>query len=163
RWAADHPDLAAVLPVARTRRGSHVYFRTEQECYVSLDDGELRADRHHITLLPPSPHPEGGFYVWERAPNPFLALPRLAPAPAAPGLIPPPAPLKEGQNESVQSLNTHMQCLGLGAYPQTGLGTAEEAIRATLPTGPGQRNRRLFDLARRLKALPGLARAEAAE
>src|SRR5262249_51835502 len=31
------------------------------------------------------------------------------------------------------------------------------AVAATLPAGPGERNRRLFELARRLKALPHLA------
>jgi len=30
---------------------------------------------------------------------------------------------------------------------------AIQAIEATLPSGPGERNRKLFDLARRLKAV----------
>jgi hypothetical protein len=33
---------------------------------------------------------------------------------------------------------------------------ALDAISATLPSGPGQRNRRIFDLARKLKGIPGL-------
>jgi len=41
---------------------------------------------------------------------------------------------------------THCMCLNWN--PQL-----EEAVVATLPTGPGQRNRRVFGLARRLKAL----------
>jgi hypothetical protein len=35
-----------------------------------------------------------------------------------------------------------------------------EAIWVTLPDGPGQRNRKLFDLARRVKGLPTLADAD---
>jgi hypothetical protein len=39
-----------------------------------------------------------------------------------------------------------------GLHPEV-----QKAVVATLPSGPGERNRRLFELARRLKALPHLA------
>ena len=63
-WAAEHPDLAAILPTVKTGRGHHVYFR----CFgsiptVKLGDGELRAEGTY-TLLPPSRHPSGGQYQW---------------------------------------------------------------------------------------------------
>lgn len=39
----------------------------------------------------------------------------------------------------------------------------EDAITKTLPTGRGQRHKRLFEFARRLKAMPNLAEAEPRE
>jgi hypothetical protein len=39
----------------------------------------------------------------------------------------------------------------------------ETAIAATLPSGPGQRNRKLFEFCRQLKAIPDLARKPASE
>jgi hypothetical protein len=63
-WAAEHSELAQVLPTVKTGRGYHVYFR----CFgsiptVKLGDGELRAEKSY-TLLPPSLHPSGARYQW---------------------------------------------------------------------------------------------------
>lgn len=40
-------------------------------------------------------------------------------------------------------------------------GATEQAIRGTLPSGPGQRHRHIFELARALKAIPALADSDA--
>jgi hypothetical protein len=51
-----------------------------------------------------------------------------------------------------QASPTHRSKAWVACVPQA----VFDAIEATLPTGPGQRNRKLFDLVRRLKGIPGL-------
>jgi hypothetical protein len=140
-WAGSHPGLAAGLPTVQTKRGRHVYFRAERECFVNLDDGELRADGKHYVLAPPSLHPSGIVYRWAN-PLPQGPLPVLDPRKA--GLL----PHGQGGGSETQAIKEHRKCLCL-----------------TLPGGPGRRNRRLFQLARKLKGIPHLAgaRAEALE
>ncbi|HEX4608498.1 MAG TPA: bifunctional DNA primase/polymerase, partial [Urbifossiella sp.] len=134
RWAAAHPGMAAALPTARTARGYHVYFRSADlpDTPTAYADGELRAGRCYV-VAPPSEHPDGGRYEWVFPPGetiPVVPDPAHAglvgPAPAAP---PAPTPVPPG---------------------------VAGAIEKTLPTGPGQRNDRVFRFARRLKAVPGL-------
>jgi hypothetical protein len=138
RWADDHPGLAATLPTVQTPRGFHVYF-AGPEGYHELGDGEYRADAGHYCLLPPSLHPDGMLYRW-LIPLPEGALPFLDPAEA--GLL--------TQDHEDTSLPTYPHTQHVSPCDTSGV---ETAILATLPTGPGQRNSRLFDLARRLKRL----------
>jgi hypothetical protein len=63
RWAGGFPDLAQVLPTARTAKGFHLYFRGP-EGFKALGDGEYRGDPGHYTLIPPSLHPSGKPYQW---------------------------------------------------------------------------------------------------
>ena len=56
-WAANNPQDAAVFPTVKTARGFHVYGHLNEDIFVDLDDGELRADSGHYVLLPPSIHP----------------------------------------------------------------------------------------------------------
>jgi hypothetical protein len=63
RWAEAFPDLAQVLPTARTGKGFHLYFRGP-EGYRNLGDGEYRGDPAQYTLIPPSLHPSGKPYQW---------------------------------------------------------------------------------------------------
>ncbi len=141
RWAQAHSDVAAHLPTAKTSRGYHVYTRLEAETYLTLDDGELRADNRHYVLLPPSHHPGGTLYRW-LIPLPDGDLPIVDPVSI--GLVP--ALSQEQDRQATQATqatqDTHCMC-----PPVDG------AISATLPSGPGQRNRQLFDLARHLKAI----------
>ena len=67
RWKTEHPRLAAVLPTARTARGSHVYFTSDRGDFggrriITGHDGELK--RGGYTLLPRSIHPTGKCYEW---------------------------------------------------------------------------------------------------
>jgi hypothetical protein len=63
RWSGSHPELAAGLPIVRTARGFHVYFRWEGQKTTVLEDGELRGEGAYC-LLPPSRHPAGIVYQW---------------------------------------------------------------------------------------------------
>src|SRR5262245_45023396 len=73
RWAAEHPELAATLPTAKTARGFHVYFRGPEE-FADLGDGEYRGDSGHYCVLAPSHHPDGR-YEW-LIPLPAGAMPQ---------------------------------------------------------------------------------------
>jgi Bifunctional DNA primase/polymerase, N-terminal len=142
QWAAHHPNLANVLPTVETPRpGRHVYFRGKPG-FVSLadGDGEYRGDCKHYTLFPPSVHPSGLPYRWL---IPFDSdLPEVDPVRA--GLL----------RDTQATQSTHCMC-------QQGNPPITSAITDTLPAASGQRNRRLFDLARRLKAVvPGADAAE---
>jgi hypothetical protein len=147
QWAAHHPNLANVLPTVETPRpGRHVYFRGKPG-FVSLadGDGEYRGDCKHYTLFPPSVHPSGLPYRWL---IPFDSdLPEVDPVRA--GLLRDVEILTDTQatqatQEGQATHSTH--CMGQQV-------TIPNAIAATLPTGAGQRNRKLFDLARQLKAV----------
>jgi hypothetical protein len=158
RWAAAHPGLAATLPTVETRRGFHVYF-LGPEGFTEFDDGEYRADSGHYCLLPPSRHPGGGQpYRW------------VVPLPAGP--LPAIDPVKEGlccgateiAESSGENRDTGDSAGKLMTADDMGVcGAVEDAIRATMPSGPGQRNRMIFALCRRLKALPHLADADPGE
>jgi len=139
RWTRAHPRLARTLPTSQTRRGFHVYCRTNQARIIKLADGELRGAGY--CLLPPSRHPSGICYTWIVPPPD--ALPRVDPRKA--GLLP---THTQAKTQADPSHSLHVS--------DSGVAGVEIAIRETVPTGPGQRNRRLFDLARRLKAImPG--------
>jgi hypothetical protein len=140
-WAEAHPTDANGLPTVRTGRGFHVHGHLDVEDYRTLADGELRADSRHYVLLPPSRHPEGTKYDWM-------------------------IPLSDGELPTLpQSLvHSYAQAHDLAdsanpsrpsrpKHTQTSIAWLTSAIAPTLPTGPGQRNRCIFELARRLKAL----------
>ncbi|MHC4466183.1 MAG: bifunctional DNA primase/polymerase [Planctomycetota bacterium] len=69
QWAKDYPDLANLLPTAKTSKGFHVYFEEKIEGRIDIKDaqgnhlGELRGSKHY-NLLPPSIHPDGQPYEW---------------------------------------------------------------------------------------------------
>jgi hypothetical protein len=168
QWAGAYKDLAATLPTAQTGRGKHVFFRGPAQ-YAELDDGEYRGDSGHYTLLPPSKHynpdgkPSGKFYRWLNPPGD--ELPVIA-DPVAVGLLP------EGCNTE----NTGGWGGARGVSEFSGFSVlhgetlpsvlqderVEQAILRTLPTRPGQRHRKVFELARELKALPHLFDADPA-
>jgi hypothetical protein len=130
-WARTHPYDAERLPTVKTARGFHLYGRLDEEAFVDFGNGELRGDSGHYTLLPPSIHPSGQPYQWIN-PLPDGDLPLL------------PASLTTQATQQPKQLTA--------CFPSA----AADAILATLPTAPGQRNRRVFELARRLKGMTGL-------
>jgi hypothetical protein len=145
-WAGQHPDLAAQLPTVATARGRHVYFRSRWSGFRALADGELRGDSKHYCLLPPSVHPSGLVYSWQIG-LPDGPLPELDPAALsdrAPYYI-------CSSRPPIASICSVCSVSSVAVTPEI-----EAAIRATLPTGPGQRNRMLFIFIRRLKADPAL-------
>lgn len=131
-WAKIHAEDAASLPTVKTARGYHVYGRLDSEQYATLDDGELRSDSKHYVVLPPSHHPNGTPYTWlVPLPPVGTSLPILPDGLAAIAQVTPCNP----------------------SNPIACVTSVEQAIARTLPTAPGQRNRRLFDLARQLKGI----------
>lgn len=140
-WTIENPDEAARLPTVRTSQNRfHVYGRLDEEMFATLGDGELRADSRHYVVAPPSPHPDGGIYTWVNA------LPELGtPLPLLPSSL-----LQKKIQLAAPSLPV--------AWPTT-RAQAEDAIATmiakTLPSHPGERNSKLFDLARGLMAILG--------
>ncbi len=155
-WARAHPRLARSLPTVRTPRGRHIYFRGP-ETFAKFADGEYRADPKHFVVLPPSLHPSGATYIWQ-VPLPAGPLPQLDPRRA--GLIP------SLSRDSSNKAHTHplhgwqWRTNQVGDSTELAVAVAR-AIKETTPDGPGQRNRKVFEFARRLKAIPELSGAEA--
>jgi Bifunctional DNA primase/polymerase, N-terminal len=148
RWTAEHPDLAATLPTVATARGFHIYFRGP-DGFRNLGDGEYRGDAGHYCLLPPSGHPDGHTYTWS-IPLPSGELPLLDPE-------------KTGLLTQADSRKTQANTAYTLHVSDEFSAEIENSILATLPTGPGKRNRQLFALARRLKAIMPDATMDALE
>jgi hypothetical protein len=151
RWRAAHPGLANQLPTFRTARGYGVMF-TGPEGFAKGEDGEYRASSGCYQVLPASIHPSGVLYQWLR---PLSAeKPPDIPNPLAVGLLPPGTtlssypPVEETPKPPIRKMSK---------IATRSISNFGGAIRRTLPTGPGQRNKRLFDLARTLKNQPGAA------
>jgi len=151
---------------------------------IHLDDGELRVGVGCYSLVPPSPHPKGGAYRWILPPG--ETLPLVTDFVAA-GLVPP-CHREERDHRGRQRITEAMRggdgvplsaCIqvllkekGFLSSKETNAVTARttgpsdvpanvlRAIDATLPKGPGQRNRHVFEFARALKALPGYRDAD---
>jgi hypothetical protein len=161
RWVHDRPDLAATLPTVATSRGRHVYFRAAVDT-EKLGDGELRGNGGYC-LLPPSTHESGHRYRWE-IPLPAGALPKIDPF--AVGL----AHLTQEQHKNTQEHSSNWRRVKGGSKGRLlaaeqlspSAPDVERAILDSLPIGPGQRHRQVFELARALKAIPSLADAPAA-
>lgn len=156
RWREREPALATELPISRTARGAHLYFRSDGLDGVRmLPDGELRFSRCY-TLIPPSVHPSGRPYEWLRR---LDRLPRLL-DPFEAGLGP-----CDTANTANTANTSHVggdepasaqRCAATAIPPETLRGM----ILRTLPERAGQRNARLWKFAREVRViLPGDAEA----
>jgi hypothetical protein len=153
RWKSAHPDLAAVLPTVRTRRGRHVYFRCAGVQYQMMDDGELITGSKHYAALPPSTHPLGGQYVWEIQPSeniPLLAESflhdMLSPAKERPDPLP---PLQgDRDNPPLAPNDSGQSCPRQAGMKEEAI---DAAIRYSLPKAPGQRHRLIWPLVRAMR------------
>jgi hypothetical protein len=132
-WAQQQPRLAATLPTVETGRpGRHVYFRTAERHGVNvLADGELRGEGAYV-VAPGSIHPSGFRYSWM---NPLTFLRTVEPVLMGVADV------------------AHMSCVDCVLPVSVCPVTTDDAVLATLPTDIGQRNRRLFELARHLKGI----------
>lgn len=140
RWAADHPDLAAQLPTVQTGRGYHVYFRTAQKASSKkFDDGELRAEKNYW-LAPPSLHESGRLYEFKnqiigRIPlvdwMVFCARKKVAER------------AERAENAENAERAENADAVGDGAI-------FFDAVAQSIPSAIGERNAKIFELARRL-------------
>ncbi len=148
-WVSSHSTLAKELPIAISRRGGHVYFRSSTAHTTKLDDGELRAGGSYV-VAPPSMHPSGSRYVWQR---PLISLPPFV-DPVDAGLAPARQPAAKGSSQDGEG-KAEATALGdnLGATLEAAIA---KAIRATLPRRFGERYDLIWEFARRLKAIPDL-------
>lgn len=160
-WARQYGDLAASLATVITSRGRHVYFHSDITDIRTLGDGELRGGGYCV--LPPSIHPSGALYEWV---NPLPDGPPSFIDPYQAGLIDGIQRDRDTENQrdrEIEILNDtdemeaiSVKCIGISE-------PIESAIRQSLPDCEHQRERRLFDFARRLKALPECAGLPARE
>jgi hypothetical protein len=177
RWADARPELADLLPTVRTARGYHVYFTGDCERIVSIDnggvhEGELRGAG--IVLLPPSEHPSGAVYKWivQLPDGPIPAIDDavsagLLPASvdAAPVAAPELQPVqqREQRRQSKQKKTEKTEDIEVGCCGGLPEKKLADILQSTQPTGPGQRNRAVFELARALQGEPGLCDADPLE
>jgi hypothetical protein len=167
-WAAEHPDLAETLMTVETRRGRHVYCQAAPGSLhavrqalgkvggtgaIAVEDGELRADVGCYSVLPPSKHPSGFVYRWIQPPGDG-SLPTIDLLDA--GFV--------SLTHATERTEVYGDDRGQQRLPKITDAidecSIESAIARALPTGPGQRHRQVFKLARALKAIPALVDAD---
>ena len=175
-WKTSQPDLAASLPTVETRRGRHVYCRTEPDHVreirarlgkpdgtgaINCLDGELRAGVGCYSVVPPSKHPSGAAYRWL---NPLVELPTLNLVESGFIILTGDTEKTEeyrGTQRNTEAIEGVSECVcergGSREVPWNE--EIEQAIIETLPTRRGMRNNNVFELARTLKAIPQLADA----
>lgn len=166
-WAKDYPALAERLPTVQTGRGYHVYFSGVVNKRQDLPDGigELRGEKC-LCALPPSPHPSGSFYKWI---VPLADDPPPAIDPVFCGLAGATVQTgndKAGWGQSTRSTRSIQSTSSTKSTKSTSIAVKykkeiDNAIQKTLPTAAGQRNRKIFDYARALKAIPEIAAYDA--
>ncbi|MCX7421225.1 MAG: bifunctional DNA primase/polymerase [Planctomycetia bacterium] len=143
-WAAQNPELAKTLPTAKTARGFHVYFLSDLDHTVKFTDGELRGNGAYV-VLPPSRHPSGVQYQWIIQPT--SGIPKLNYQ-----LFQSTEPTERQSMASVSpSLcvsGSPSLCLSVGSND------LDAMIAHCLPTKEAERNDKIFELARWLKADP---------
>ncbi|MHB8956043.1 MAG: bifunctional DNA primase/polymerase [Pirellulaceae bacterium] len=147
RWRDSHPDTAETLPTVKTARGFHVYARGQADKTKYYTDGELRAGGTYV-LTPSSLHPSGVTYAWT---SPFRGdeIPEVDLA--AVGWLENAPCNTESAGHSVLAV---CAALSVSSVLHAAI---DQAIQRTIPPGPGHRERKLFELARELKAFPELA------
>ena len=166
-WTLDHPELAKSMAAVETGRGFHVYFiLTDGELFRDYGDGELRGDAGHYCILPPAVHKSGKVYKWLVEPD-ERSLRRFTLAEATHAGLIPDSQGQQGEAQrnpmsSVSSVSS-VPSVSLASLPTADREAVLLAIEATAPTGTGERNRRIFDFARKLKAIGSLADRAAQE
>ncbi len=181
QWRDANPDLAYRLPTSFTpgSQGYHVFARTEHTHRTKfLDDGEFRA-KGSIVVLPPSKHPDGGVYRW--IVEPFTDIPIVQATTLESRLSEDYERTHDSLNLSYSDQDTVYTYAGGNPYDldqdawYTYAGDSsettptphmayvdrdkqsliDEAIACTIPAVIGSRNRKIFELARRLKSFLG--------
>jgi hypothetical protein len=154
RWSAEHQDLARTLPTVRTRRGFHVWFRSNLPKLKKLGDGEYRGNGY--TVAPPSIH-TAGRYDWI---NP---LPR-GELQFVPSNIFIPEHNSEKSESHFYDISDPSDSSEISDFSEFCVSmTVEEVIAETQPERAGARNAKIMDLARGLRYNAGLKPATRTE
>lgn len=178
----NHHSLAQTLPISRTQRGGHVFFRTKPEHasemrarlgkpngtgaidinFEGVHQGELRVGVGCYSTVPPSPH-DTGKYEWIRPlpaslydlPEVDLITDEILPFYCFPTLH------RDTHTSNTSHSGWEGECpAGLAELLEelkVGPLSLEKALQRTVPTVVGTRNTKIFELARELKAFPSLA------
>jgi Bifunctional DNA primase/polymerase, N-terminal len=179
RWAAEHPQLAAMLPTVKTARGRHVWCRGDVAAIrrssksgggiIVYTDGELRSDGAYC-VVPPTMHPDGVPYEWVIPPTNKIPLVDLFDA----GFLDSGACNREDRDdrddrdsrvnranretERTEITENTGRCLLLSQSSTLSLSQEiQQAIERTRPDGLHKRHTLLFHFARHLKSIPSLA------
>lgn len=150
-WANAYPDLAASLPTVKTLRGYHVYGRmlpSPPTMYVT--DGELRG-RGGYVVSPPSRHPDGPLYQWV---VPFTELPPIV-TPEQLFCRENAVKSNQGQKRGTEEDGRRRKSTDVVWGTIIAQKSIIAAIDRSVPNGPGQRNKQIFLLARRLLRATG--------
>lgn len=151
-WASSRTKLAEALPTVKTSRGYHVYCRMSPCPRLKtsgVESGELRANGACI-LAPPSIHPDGSSYHWLNEPKGELPLVTLEDLGISTVLH---SQHSQGSQHSKGSKPRSSHVVECEGALDSNVLDLHGQIRQTIPSGPGQRNKKLFELARRLKAV----------
>jgi len=171
-WAVANPKLAQLLPIARTHRGVHVYARMRDVSTKDLGDGELRAAGAYV-IAPPSRHSAGTHYSWERKFDSLDDIPWLTVEESGFGRrwdggslsngnskraterteTPEKTDENRGRLRKTEEHRSHSQGGKQVSKLQFEMTPwLREAILTTIPISRGNRNKALFQFARRLKS-----------
>ena len=164
RWKAQNAELAAKLPTVKTSRGMHVYCRSDGAENAQYPKIDVLATKKYA-LLPPSIHPDKAQYQWVTKPNGELPIINLTDWKL------------DELTEETEDTERHRRKRGnmgggctcnkqeerapnvesVSEFTEESKTLIDQAIIATQPQQEGERNRRIFDLCRYLKAIPELA------
>jgi hypothetical protein len=173
RWAAAYSTLARTLPTVITKRGRHVYFRTDlgkiqqasgsSSTILDMGDGELRAGG--VVIAPPSLHHiDRTLYRWQVPLGreiPFVDVQETGLLVRAEVCTERTDERRERQREQTKTEEngreqTKTDARGRGREEKLLGVEIEQAINGSLPSRPGQRHRQVFELVRALKGIPDL-------
>lgn len=156
QWKSNHAALATTAPTVATASGFHVYVCMEPipRLRVSgVGSGELRGTGGYV-VGPPSIHPSGKQYSWTiplSKPLPIVTFADLDLENLSTNFT---------EEDRSRTEEDRLQKPYMGERERISpleSGIFERAISASIPSETGQRERKLFDLARRLKAIGELS------
>lgn len=148
-WERDNGDLAASQPTVQTGRGFHVYGVAEGVRSRPVEHGEIRSNGNYV-VAPPSLHSSGSRYRWIN-PLPPVNVSELPPFPES-LLVPESRPSLPGQKTLAESRpqppsgDKNVLCSIFSSAD------IENAVNSCVVWDLGTRDKRRFELARKLRA-----------
>lgn len=149
RWNASPLRNTLDLPTARTGRGQHCFFRSREPLPTTKghDGAELRGEKSYIVLAPSFHRASGRRYSWERSPWDRL---RVVSDETVRAILRQVGITLRQRQETTPSEPLNILCPVL--HPKDIDDAIQRAVSASIPIGFGERNGRLFELARRLRS-----------